>query len=170
MDKVITTALLIVISMVMSLALFSAAYPAIISGGDAIVNMTSRQEDRMKSQVSIIEAAGELDSSGQWQDVNGDGQFDAFIWVKNIGATTISAVERTDVFFGREGDYVRIPFQADAGTNYPFWTWNLENGSEWTPTTTLKITIHYQNPIAAGRYLAKVNIANGTGDEYVLGM
>lgn len=170
MDKAITTALLIVISMVMALALFNAAYPAIISGGDAISNMTNRQADRMRSQVAIIHAAGELDANGQWEDTNGDGQFNAFIWVKNIGATTITALERTDVFFGREGNYVRIPFQANAGNSYPYWTGNIENGSEWTPTATLKITIHYLNPVAQGRYFAKVNTPNGTGDESFLGI
>ena len=53
MDKVITTAMLIVISMVMALMLFNIAYPAIIEGGDAIVSMAGRVEDRMRSQIAI---------------------------------------------------------------------------------------------------------------------
>ncbi|MBL8164505.1 MAG: hypothetical protein JNJ61_21125, partial [Anaerolineae bacterium] len=60
MDKAITTALLIVISMIMVVMLFNAAFPAIIQGSDAITNMTDRAGDSMKSQIKIIHAAGEL--------------------------------------------------------------------------------------------------------------
>ncbi|MBK9613759.1 hypothetical protein [Candidatus Amarobacter glycogenicus] len=42
---------------------------------------------------------GELDSSSWWQDTNGDGDFDVFAWVKNVGETRIVALEQTDVFF-----------------------------------------------------------------------
>lgn len=170
MDKAITTALLIIISMVMALALFNAAYPAIIQGGDAITNMAYRQQDRMRSEAAIIHAAGELDSNGQWQDTNSDGHFNVFIWVKNIGATTIAPVERTDVFFGLEGNFARIPFQSDSSGSFPYWTWNVENGSAWVPTATLKITIHYPNPLTPGRYFVKVTLPNGVSDEYFLGM
>ncbi len=65
MDKTITTALLIVISMVTAVALFNAAYPAVIKGGDAITSMANRADDRMQSQIAIIHMAGEQDSQGQ---------------------------------------------------------------------------------------------------------
>jgi len=169
MDKVITTALLIVISMVLALVLFNAAYPAINQGGDAINNMASRQEDRMKSEISIIHAAGELDSTGQWQDTNGDGQFNVFVWVKNTGATTISALNTADLFFGREGNFVRIPYGSNPN-GFPFWTASLASGSDWTPTNTLQITLHYGSPLQTGRYYVKVTTPNGIVDQYFLGM
>lgn len=170
MDKAITTSVLIVISMVLALVLFNAAYPAITRGSDAITSMAHREIDSMKSQVTIIHAAAELDSNGQWQDTNDDDQFDAFIWIKNVGAMTIDAVDSTDIFFGQEGNFVRIANQADAGGHYPYWTWAVENGTEWTPTATVKITIHYQTPLLPGRYYIKVNTATGASDEYFLGM
>jgi archaellum component FlaG (FlaF/FlaG flagellin family) len=168
MDKTITTALMIIISMVMALALYNAAYPAIVNGGDSINSMASRASDEMKSQIKLIHAAGELDGSGNWQDANGDGDFDAFIWVKNVGSTTLTAIESGDVFFGPEGNFVRIPYQGSAGGASPYWSWQLENGSAWTTTATIKITIHYRLPLTAGRYFAKVTLANGTADETFL--
>ncbi|MCC7446395.1 MAG: hypothetical protein IT324_03215 [Anaerolineae bacterium] len=168
MDKTITTALLIVISMVMSLALFNAAYPAIIQGGDAINSMTNRSDERMRSQAAIIHAASEQDASGQWQDTNGNGQPEVFVWVKNIGSTSITALERTDVFFGKEGSFARIPHQSEANGSFPYWTAQVENSDDWRPTATLKITIHLQSAPGQGRYFIKITIPSGVSDEYFL--
>jgi hypothetical protein len=170
MDKTITTALLIIISVVMALMLFNAAYPAIIKGGDAIANMTNRSNDRMKSQIVIAHMAGELDKQGQWYDTNGNGLFDIFVWVKNIGSSSITAIERTDVFFGKEGNFVRVPYQAEANGIYPYWTWQLENDTEWVPTATLKISIHYLAPLSSGRHFVRVTIPNGVSDEQIVGL
>lgn len=170
MDKSITTALLIVISMVMALMLFNVAYPAVVQGGDAITGMAARTEDRMRSQIAIIHAAGELDSSGWWQDTNGSGDFEVFAWVKNIGDTRITALESTDVFFGPEGNFARIPHQSAAGGSFPYWSGQIENDTVWGPNATLRITVHYSAPLAAGRYFMKVTIPTGVSDEYTLSM
>jgi hypothetical protein len=170
MDKVITTAMLIVISMVMALMLFNVAYPAIIQGGDAIVSMAGRVEDRMKSQIAIIHAGGELDEDGWWQDVNNNGQFDVFLWIKNVGDSRITALDSLDIFFGPEGNFARIPYQSSAGGSTPYWSWDVENGTEWAPTTTLRVTIHYSAALSTGRYFAKVTVPSGVWDDYYLGM
>ncbi len=165
MDKVITTALLIVIGMVLAVTLFNAAYPAVMDSGQAISDMAGRTQDRMQSQIEIIHVAGELDSSGWWQDVNGNGYFDVLVWVKNVGSTRIFPIESADVFFGPEGNFARIPQASQAGEAYPRWTGQIENGSEWAPTTTLKIAIAYELPLPAGRYFIKVAAPNGVFDD-----
>lgn len=170
MDKTITTALLIVVSMVMALMLFNVAYPAVIEGGDAIAGMADRAGERMKSQIVIIHAAGELDSSGWWQDTNGNGDFDVFLWVKNVGTTRIIGLESMDVFFGPEGNFARIPHQSAAGGSYPYWTGQIETGTDWNPTATLKISVHYQLALSPGRYFTKVIIPSGISSDYFLGM
>ena len=170
MDKVITTALLIIIGMILAITLFNGAYPAVVESGNALDGMAGRMEDRLQSQIEIIHAAGELDRDGWWQDVNGNGYFDVFIWVKNVGSTRILPRERVDVFFGPEGDFTRIPYISQAGGAYPYWTGGIENGSEWTPTATLKITISYPLPLSSGRYFIKVTLPNGISDEDFLGL
>ncbi len=170
MDKVITTTLLIIISMVMAIVLFNIAYPAIVEGGDAISSMASRAEDRMKTQITIIHATSELDSSGVWHDGNSIGEFEVFVWVKNVGATRITALDRMDVFFGPEGDFVRIPYQSAAGGPAPYWTAQVENDTQWSPTGTVRITLHYSGPLAQGRYYFKVTVPAGVSADYFWSM
>ncbi len=170
MDKAITTALLIVISMVMALMLFNTAYPAIIQGGDAIASMANHADEQMRSQIAVIHAAAEVDSSGAWQDTDGSGDFDVFVWVKNLGDTRISGVERMDVFFGPEGDFARVPYQTDAGGNTPYWTWQIENAADWIPTATLRIAIHYGTALASGRYFIRVTTPTGISADDFLGI
>ena len=169
MDKTITTALMIVISMIMAVALFNAVYPAVLDSGNAISGMTRRTDERLQSQIEIIHAASELDSTGWWQDTNGNGDFDTFIWVKNVGETRVAALDQIDVFFGPEGNYTRIPPQGSA-SGYPFWIGEIVNADEWTPSATLQITVHYGAPLPAGRYFMKVSLPNGISDEHFMGM
>ena len=165
MDKAVTTTFLIIISTVLSILLFNAVYPAVVQSSDAMNIMTGRVDDRLKSQVEIIHTAGELDSSGWWQDTNSNGDFEVFVWVKNIGSSRIIPIERSDVFFGPEGNFTRIPHESEAGSSYPYWVEEMENASQWTPSATVKITIHYGAPLAQGRYFIKIIIPNGVEDE-----
>ncbi|MCA9969373.1 MAG: hypothetical protein KC425_04110 [Anaerolineales bacterium] len=170
MDKAIITTLLIVISMVTGVLLFNAAYPAVIESSDAMASMTNRADERLQSQIAIIHATGELDSTGWWQDTNSNGQFDVFVWVKNVGSTRITAIEQTDLFFGPEGNFTRIPHQSQAGGAYPNWDWQVENAADWSPTATLKITIHYGAPLATGRYFLKTTTPNAISDDHFFSM
>jgi hypothetical protein len=170
MDKVMTTTLLIIAGMVMALVLFNIAYPAIIEGGDAISSMANRADDRMKTQVMIIHASSERDANGVWQDTNGSGDFEVFIWVKNIGSNRIIGLEYVDVFFGPEGNFARIPYVSNANGSTPYWTEQIEGGDDWSPAGTLRITIHYSSPLNAGRYFTRVTVPAGVSDDYVWGM
>jgi hypothetical protein len=150
--------------------LFNAVYPAIVQSSDVMVMMKTRLDDRMKSQIEVIHGSGELDSSGSWQDVNGDGHFNTFLWVKNVGSARISAIERVDVFFGPEGDFARIPHQSNAGGTYPYWTYNIENDTAWNPTATIEISVHFSSILASGRYFIKVVTPNGVEDVLFIGL
>lgn len=170
MDKAITTALLIVISMIMSVLLFNAAYPAITRGSESITSMTNNVTRRMKSQIDIIHASGELDEGGFWQDSNTNGQFEVFLWVKNTGDIRLDPIEQTDVFFGPEGNFARIPYSSDGSSGFPYWSWTIENAANWDPNSTLKIAVHYGVPLHSGRYFAKVSTISDANAEYFMGM
>lgn len=140
-------------------------YPAIVRSSNAIVNVSERMDERIESQVSIVYGAAELDSSGTWVDTDADTYFDVWVWVKNVGSSRILGEDQMDVFLGKTGSFARIPYVADAGASYPRWSYTLENGTEWTNTVTLKITIHYSSAQTTGTYLVKVITPSGAYDE-----
>jgi hypothetical protein len=112
--------------------------------------MQGRIDERLKSQIQIIHAVKSGDA--------------VLIWVKNIGSLRIAAVEASDLFFGPEGNFTRVPY-GPPGTPSLHWESEVENGTEWVPTTTLKITIVNYSPLDPGRYFVKVTIPNGIADE-----
>jgi len=93
-----------------------------------------------------------------------------YLWVKNVGSSRIVSIEESDVFFGKEYDFARVPYVDDAGGSYPRWAYNIENDTEWVTGATLKITITYDSDPGAGTYFTKVVIPNGISDEYYFSM
>jgi hypothetical protein len=117
-----------------------------------MTSMERRIDERLKSQIEIIHATGN-DSSN------------ALVWVKNVGASSITAIERCDVFFGPTDAFSRVPHE-DSAEQPPYWEWTIENGTEWEPTTTLRITIITGGPVLSGRYFVKIVTPNALSDEY----
>lgn len=143
MDKVMVTLLLLVAGVVCSMVLLNAVYPAITGSSGAVVDAASRIDDRIRSNVSIIE----MTHSGT--------TFNA--WIKNVGASTISGMSNGDVFFGPQGNFARIPY---GGTEAPYWTYSIENDTRWGPGATLKITITCTGTPSGEQYF-KFVIPNG---------
>jgi hypothetical protein len=170
MEKAIVTILLTIAGIVCAMLLFNAVYPAVGRGSGALVSVAGKVDERIRSQVSIVHAVGELDTNGNWQDTNGNTYFDVFIWVKNVGASTIGAIEESDVFFGKEGEFSRILYKDDAGGALPYWEYQIENDTEWVPTATTKITITFSSALSSGTYFIKVVIPSGVSDEIFFSM
>lgn len=145
------TVLLIITGVVCTLAVFNAVYPAIGSASGAMVSITGRINDRIKSQMEIVQVSCE--------------GTDVLVWVKNVGSTRIGGIENSDVFFGQEGNFSRIPYDQEDGSPKPCWDYKIENDSEWGPTATLKITI-YLSQAPSGAHFVKVVAPNGVLDEY----
>jgi archaeal flagellar protein FlaG len=127
----------------------------------AMVSMTDKIDDRMKTQIDIVHAANSTDCKT------------IYIWVKNVGSTRIDTIEQSDLFLGPEGDFVRVSHESTAAGNYPRWSYSLENGIDWGTGTTIKITVLYdpegETP-AAGTYFVKIVIPNGIEAEYYFSM
>ena len=160
-DKVIVTTLLVIAGVASAVLVANAVLPTITRSSSAIVQVAERMDERLETQISIVFATGELNASGVWQDTNGDGHFDIFAWVKNVGSSRILGIDQMDVFLGKTGVFTRIPYVDDAGGSYPRWTYAIENGTEWTNTMTIKITIHYSSTQASDTYLIKVITPSG---------
>ena len=158
MDKVITTTLLIIAGIVCVMVVFNTAYPMVSRSSQAMVSTADKIDERMKSRIDIVHAANTSDRQT------------VYIWVKNIGSQRIISIEESDVFFGQEGDFSRIPYVDDAGESYPRWAYEIENDTEWVAGATVKITITYDADPGAGTYYIKVVIPNGILDEYYFSM
>jgi hypothetical protein len=157
-DKVVTTALLIVAGIVCAMFLFNSVYPMVNRSSEAMVSMTEQIDDRMKSRINIVHAASSADRKT------------VYIWAKNVGTSRIVTIEESDLFFGLEDNYNRIPYTTDASGSYPQWSYSIENGSEWLTGVTVKFTITYSSDPGPGTYFIKVVIPNGIADEYFFSM
>ena len=149
-------------------AVFNAVYPALTRSSGALVSASAKVDDRLKSDIEIIHAVGELDADGSFQDTNSNSKFDFFVWVKNVGDTRIDAIKESDVFLGAAGDFKRIPQEVEVESSvYPRWSYTLENtGTEWAPKVTLKITVTYNSTQSQATYDVKVIIPNGVSDDH----
>ena len=110
-----------------------------------MMRMQAQVDEQMQNQIEIVHASGELDSSGAWQDANGDGHFNVFVWDKNIGSDRIIAIERTS-FLRSPGRLRAHSPPGGRGRRLPLLDLPLENDTAWNPTATLDITIHFAAP------------------------
>ena len=135
------------------MAIVSSVMPALSRANGSMVMTSDAISDRMSSQVEIIHATG-VDAATQ-----------ADTWVKNVGASRIGPLDRTDVFFGPEDGFDRIPYGGPSCTA-PCWDYVLEGGAtEWGPTATLHVIIYLDYSITTGTtYFVKVVVPNGISD------
>jgi len=170
MDKALTTILLVIASLVTAVMVMNAVYPAISQSSSSLSSISTRMVDRMKSQTAIVHATGELDQDGVWQDTNSDGEFDLFIWIKNVGTNKIINIENSDIFLGGQGSWTRILHEDWAGGALPSWDYTIENGNEWIQANTIMIEISSNSTLQSGEYQIKIIIPNGVSDEYYFSM
>jgi hypothetical protein len=158
LDKAITTALLIIAGVVCMIFVFNSVYPMVNRSSQAMVSMAEQVDERMKSRINIVHAA------------NSANRTSVYLWVKNVGTQRIVNIDDSDLFFGQEDNFERIPYLGDAGVNYPRWDYGIENDTEWETSATVNITISYSSDPGTGTYFAKFIIPNGISDEYYFSM
>lgn len=156
-------------------AVLNAIFPVLSRSSGALITASAKVDDRLQSDIEIIHAVGELNSSGAFSDTNGNGRFEIFVWVKNVGDTRILSLENLDVFIGTTTTFTRIPHESGVDPSvYPRWSYIIEgtaDTSEWNKKDTMKITIDYNTDTQAqGSYDLKIIIPNGVTDEYLFSM
>jgi flagellar protein FlaG len=157
-DKVITSMMLIIASIVALIFVVNAILPTIQRTSNDIAVAGDVVGARLRSDVRIVEASGVVDSDS------------VDVWVKNVGASTISSLDKIDVFFGPTDNFQRVAYDsADTCPNpdpppraQSCWQYVLENDTEWGPSATLGITIYLpSNLTAATDYVVTVVLPNG---------
>ena len=144
--------MLTIAAIVSVVAVTNAVLPSVGRTTGALISTSSVVQDRIASQIEIVHATGQ------------DGNPDADVWVKNIGAATVDPVDRIDVFFGPSGDFQRIPY-GGSGCTAPCWEYTIENATDFEPTATIDIIVHDTANLATGQtYYVKVVTPNGVDD------
>ena len=132
MEKTITTAILVIASIVASVALMNAVLPAASKGSGALLTANNAAADRIKTDTEIVFASG--NSTGD----------EIIFWVKNVGSKAIKPIGDSDVFLDTPSTISRIPYDANCSSSVPpCWKYAIEGGeSEWTQAVTIKVTLH----------------------------
>ena len=150
MDKAITSGLLIIASVIASIALINAVIPAMSQSSGALVTANAEAADRIRTDIEVIHVASDTSSGSEDQVI---------VWVKNIGLNTINPIESGDVFLTMPTEVKRLSHGSGSGAEY--WDYTIENGTAWTQTVTVKMTLHLSNgSVTAGGYNVIVNVYN----------
>jgi len=167
--------LLTIAGVIAAIAIMNAVYPAVTRSSSALTAASGSVDERIRTNIEIVHVVGELSSTSTWVDTNSNDLFDFFAWVKNVGDARIVAIEETDVFFGQPGGIERIPHADYAGSSYPQWSYVVENGTDWSRTATIKITVSFDDGCPSctkptGTYFMKVITPNGVSNEHYFSM
>ncbi len=144
--------MLTVAAIVAVVAVTNAVLPSVGRTTGALISTSGVVQQRIASQIEIVSATGQ------------NGNPDASVWVKNIGASTIDPINRTDLFFGPTGNFHRVPY-GGAGCAAPCWEYTLVNATSFEPTATLAVTVHTGANLSTGQtYYVKIVTPNGVDD------
>lgn len=136
MDKVITSAMLIIASVIAALALINAVLPAMGKSAGALSTANGVAADRIRTDIAIVHAAGD------------DPNDKITVWVKNIG---------TQVFLTTSSTVTRLPYVS--GCTSECWDYSIEGGgAAWIQAVTVKFTL--KPTVSTGTYTVSVSVIN----------
>lgn len=140
MDKVLVTTLLTMAAVVAAVMVVNTMLPALGRSTSAVLSSSTAASDRLKTDTEIIHVA--TDTSA----------FKVYAWVKNTGATEITAIDSGDLFYKTSSTFDRLPYNASACTNC--WSYTIEDDTIWSPGVTIKVTVHLTT-LPTGNYLVR---------------
>ena len=145
MSQTITTAMLVIASLIAALALINAVLPATGQSASALATANGEAARRIKTDIDVIYATG--NTSGT-----------ITIWVKNVGTQVIRAVQSSDIIIIKPNGVSRLPYVS--GCSSECWDYTLEDSATaWTTAVTVKFTV--TTSVAAVSYSVSVAAPNG---------
>jgi flagellar protein FlaG len=151
-QEVMSSALLMIATIIAAVALINAVFPSIYSMAGSISTTTGTVNDRMKSDIKFI-----YETTDQGHNLT--------VWLKNTGKTQLvpSSFNNTDIFFGETSSAMtRAVLNASTA---PSWTFAIENddsNGRWDPGETLRIDILSDQTFTPGNdYKIRAVLYNG---------
>ncbi|WP_410507298.1 hypothetical protein RSJ42_10755 [Methanosarcina hadiensis] len=153
----ISSAILTIASVICAFGFVSAVYPSVISAGHPIMSRTDSMGDQIMTDIEILHEATGAEGT------------EIHVWVKNVGCKEISssAIPRSDLFFGKAGNFERIPYD-EKETLVPGWSYRIEQDedNDWDKGETLSIKIRPADlPEPGKKYFIKFSTYNGVSEE-----
>ncbi len=145
MDKVITSSLLIIASVVAAMTLINAVMPALGKSSGALLTANSVAAKRIKTDIDIIHASGN------------DSAETVTVWVKNVGSEPISPISSSDVILTTPTTVSRLTYTS--GCVSDCWDYTIEDsGTSWVQASTVKFTI--KTTVATGAFTVSISVPN----------
>ena len=145
MQGVISTALLLIASVIAATALINAVLPAANKSSGALLAANSVAADRIKTDIEIVHASGN------------DASDKITLWVKNIGTKNIVPISASDVILTTPSDVLRLPYVS--GCSSECWDYLVEDsGSDWKQSVTVKFTL--STSVTNGVYTIPLSVVN----------
>ena len=145
MEKAITTAMLVIASIVAAIALINAVLPSVGKSASALATANGEAANRIRTDIDIIHSTG--NTSGT-----------VTVWVKNVGTQVIRSIESSDIILTKPNSVSRLPYVS--GCSSECWDYILEDSaSDWTKAVTVKFTL--TTAVATGTYSVSVAAPNG---------
>ena len=128
MEKAITTALLVIASIIAAVGVTNAVLPALGKSSGALLSANSTAADRIKTDIEIVHTVGDTTSDT------------VTAWAKNIGVQVIKSVTSSDVILTTPSGVKRLPYVS--GCSSECWDYVIEGGaSDWSQAVTVKFTL-----------------------------
>lgn len=155
-SEVISSALLMIATIIATVALINAVFPSIYGMSGTITTVTNNVNDQLKTDMKFI-----------YETTDNTNHMTA--WVKNTGRSNIylASFDKTDLFYGdANGVMNRATLN---GTTGSYWTYTIENGngdSTWGPGQTMRIDITAADDFVPGTdYKIRLTLPNGAFTE-----
>ena len=145
MEKTVATALFLIATVIAAVAVMNTVMPAVGRGTSALVGASNAAASQLKTDVKIVFATGDSSTN------------QITFWVKNVGAEKVRAIDKSDLFLTTPTTVSRIPY----GDGTEFWTYSMENGTDWVQGVSVKVTIHLTS-VTAGLYAINFIVPNGS--------
>ncbi len=144
MDKVLVTTLLTMAAVVAAVMVVNTMLPALGRSTSAVLSSSTAASDRLKTDTEIIHVATDTAA------------FKVYAWIKNTGASEITAIDSGDLFYKTSTTFDRLPWDDDASCPASScWSYSIEGGgTAWNPGDTIKVTVHLTT-LPTGNYLVR---------------
>ena len=140
MDKVLVTTLLTMAAVVAAVMVVNTMLPALGRSTSAVLSSSTAASERLKTDTEIIHVATDTAT------------FKVYAWIKNTGASEITAINSGDLFYKTSTTFDRLPHNDNACTDC--WSYSIEDDTVWSPGVTIKVTLHLTT-LPTGNYLVR---------------